>query len=50
MAITTDDFGKIWASTSPLTPYEFSESKYKEGWNFDLSKPFERNEKIIGDE
>ena len=22
----------------------------KEGWNFDLSKPFERNEKIIGDE
>lgn len=34
MAITTDDFGKIWASTSPLTPYEFSESNYKEGWNF----------------
>lgn len=34
MAITTDDFNKIWASTSPLTPYEFSESNYKEGWNF----------------
>lgn len=34
MAITTDDFDKIWASTSPLTPYEFSESNYKEGWNF----------------
>jgi hypothetical protein len=34
MAFTTDDFGKIWASTSPLTPYEFSENNYKEGWNF----------------
>lgn len=34
MAITLEDFNKIWASTSPLTPYEFSESNYKEGWNF----------------
>ena len=34
MAITTDDFNKIWASTSPLTPYEFSENNYKQGWNF----------------
>lgn len=34
MAFTTDDFNKIWASTSPLTPYEFSESQYKDGWNF----------------
>ena len=34
MAITIDDFNKIWASTSPLTPYSFSESNYKEGWNF----------------
>ena len=34
MAITRDDFNKIWASTSPLTPYKFSESNYKEGWNF----------------
>lgn len=34
MAFSTDDFGKVWASTSPLTPYEFSESNYKEGWNF----------------
>ena len=34
MAITIDDFSKIWASTSPLTPYSFSESNYKEGWNF----------------
>jgi len=30
----TPDFDKIWASTSPLTPYSFSESNYKEGWNF----------------
>lgn len=34
MAFSTDDFGKVWASTSPLTPYEFTESNYKEGWNF----------------
>ena len=34
MAITIDDFSKIWASTSPLTPYEFSENNYKQGWNF----------------
>ena len=34
MAVNYTDFDKIWASTSPLTPYEFSESNYKEGWNF----------------
>lgn len=34
MAFSTDDFNKVWASTSPLTPYEFSETNYKEGWNF----------------
>lgn len=34
MAITLADFTKIWASTSPLIPYSFSESNYKEGWNF----------------
>lgn len=34
MAITIDDFSKIWASTSPLTPYSFSDSNYQEGWNF----------------
>lgn len=34
MAITIDDFSKIWASTSPLTPYPFSDSNYQEGWNF----------------
>lgn len=39
MAITIDDFDKIWASTSPLTPYSFSESQYKEGWNFIGSTP-----------
>lgn len=34
MAITLADFTKIWASTSPLTPYSFTESNYKQGWNF----------------
>ena len=39
MAITIDDFSKIWASTSPLTPYAFSEDNYKQGWNFVGSTP-----------
>lgn len=39
MAITLADFNKIWASTSPLTPYSFSASHYKEGWNFIGSTP-----------
>ena len=39
MTVTKDDFNKIWASTSPLTPYSFSESQYKEGWNFIGSTP-----------
>lgn len=39
MAITKDDFGKVWASTSPLTPYAFSDAKYKEGWNLIGSTP-----------
>lgn len=34
MAITLADFTKIWASTSPLTPYSFSDANYQEGWNF----------------
>lgn len=34
MAITLDDFDKVWASESPLTPYEFNDSQYKQGWNF----------------
>lgn len=39
MAITLADFNKIWASTSPLTPYSFSEANYKQGWNFIGSTP-----------
>lgn len=39
MAITDSDFQKIWASTSPLTPYEFSDSNYAQGWNFIGSTP-----------
>ena len=39
MAITKDDFEKIWASTSPLTPYTFNDAQYKEGWNFVGSTP-----------
>ena len=34
MAFSTDDFSKVWASTSPLTPYEFSDTNYQQGWNF----------------
>lgn len=34
MAISLSDFNKIWASTSPLTPYSFSDANYEEGWNF----------------
>lgn len=32
--INWDDFEKIWARTSPLTPYQFSDSNYEQGWNF----------------
>lgn len=39
MAITKDDFARIWASSSPLTPYSFSDSNYEEGWNFVGSTP-----------
>lgn len=34
MAINLTDFDKIWASTSPLTPYAFSDANYQQGWNF----------------
>ena len=37
--VTWDDFNKIWASTSPLTPYEFSDPNYSQGWNFVGSTP-----------
>lgn len=39
MAITLADFSKIWASTSPLTPYSFTDANYQEGWNFIGSTP-----------
>lgn len=39
MAINITDFDKIWASTSPLTPYAFSDANYQEGWNFIGSTP-----------
>lgn len=39
MAITLSDFNNIWASSSPLTPYSFTDSNYKEGWNFIGSTP-----------
>jgi len=39
MAIILTDFDKIWASTSPLTPYSFSDANYEEGWNFIGSTP-----------
>ena len=39
MAITLADFNKIWASSSPLTPYSFTENNYKQGWNFIGSTP-----------
>lgn len=39
MAINLTDFNKIWASTSPLTPYSFSDANYQEGWNFVGSTP-----------
>ena len=39
MAFTLEDFDKIWASTSPLTPYEFSDTNYQQGWNFIGSTP-----------
>ena len=28
------DFSKIWASQSPLNPYEFDDADYLEGWEF----------------
>lgn len=37
--VTWNDFEKIWASTSPLTPYEFSDPNYAQGWNFVGSTP-----------
>lgn len=39
MAVNYTDFEKIWASTSPLTPYSFSDANYKRGWDFVGSTP-----------
>lgn len=34
MAITIDDFSKIWGSTSSVPTYTFSDTDYKNGWEF----------------
>ena len=34
MSITQDDFKKIWASTSSVPEYTFSDSDYQDGWEF----------------
>lgn len=39
MAVTWNDFDKIWAATSPLTPYTFSDPNYATGWQFVGSTP-----------
>ena len=39
MPITWNDFDKIWAVSSPLTPYTFSDLNYAAGWNFIGSTP-----------
>lgn len=39
MAINITDFDKIWASTSQLTPYSFTDANYNRGWDFVGSTP-----------
>ena len=34
MTVTKDDFNKIWASTSSVPTYTFSDTDYKNGWEF----------------
>lgn len=34
MTVTKDDFNKIWASTSSVPEYTFSDTDYKNGWEF----------------
>lgn len=34
MAITQDDFNKVWAITSSVPEYTFSDSDYHDGWEF----------------
>lgn len=40
----TPDFSKIWASSSPLPEYTFSDADYLEGWDFVGSAPPTKNE------
>lgn len=40
----TPDFSKIWASTSPLTPFTFTDAQYNEGWDFVGSAPPTKNQ------
>lgn len=35
----TPNFDLIWSQTSPLTPYEFNDADYQEGWNTVGSTP-----------
>ena len=32
--MTTPDFSKIWAASTPLTPYVFDDADYLDGWEF----------------
>ena len=40
----TPDFSKIWASSSPLPDYTFTDSEYVTGWDFVGSAPPTKNE------
>ena len=40
----TPDFSKIWASSSPLPEYTFSDADYLEGWEFVGNAPPTKNE------
>jgi len=40
----TPDFSKIWASSSPLPEYTFTDAEYVEGWDFVGSAPPTKNE------
>ena len=40
----TPDFSKIWASSSPLPEYTFTDAEYVEGWEFVGNAPPTKNE------
>ena len=42
--MATPDFSKIWASSSPLPAYTFSDEDYVTGWDFVGSAPPTKNE------